>query len=687
MLGVVLLFSVLPTVLPLTCSMLFECCNSQQGYCYLGSRVSCCQCAPGSYANGCCRQGCTLCDAGTFSTSVGAAAKSSCQSCAPGSFGSSQGQTSCQPCPPGLFNPVQGQTACRPCPGGSFSSSPGASASCSSCPAGSYCPPGCSLPLTCPPGSECRPNSALPQPCANGTFADAWGKELCTSCPPGSFCPFSNMTSPIQCQAGFSCPQFGMAYQIRCDPGTFCPAGSSMPQLCPAGSFNPSSGASSCTPCAPGSFNPKNGSSSPADCGPCPPGSYNPIPGGSLSSACLPCPTGALCPLSGMSLYTACVSGSYCPASGMSAPIVCPPGSYCPFNSTHPSLSPPGSLCPYSNMTKALPCPSGFFCAGSGSSVGAVCRKGHYCPAASPQQCRCQVLTFQDEDGASSCKKCAKQAVPSTAQVACVTKIAQSASEKAMYTAIVVIFSIVAFASCCMLAALVRSRGEISVRPFHSGVCLYMACFVIYGILKALAVRGLLTEQSRQEQMNAEILLNCTFTIFFWLGFVGKMALIQLWMHLIHRHAGESGPAVGVGDNGLLPNARRTWHVLRVSVVVVCTLYTAGFTVLLVLYFKASALCSSQIESASTSDDCITSGDGGEPSGCLSLLDIVRDIKYFEGVLSGTVAVAFTLYALTFNGLVYAVLISAKSFSKLHHAIVSNRVLRVLLSPYVRPRA
>jgi hypothetical protein len=334
-------------------------------------------------------------------------------------------------------------------------------------------------------------------------------------------------------------------------------------------------------------------------------------------------------------------------------------------------------------MTDPLACPAGRYCADSGLTAGAQCHKGFYCPPASLLQCRCPVLTYQDEEGASGCKSCAKQAVPGTGQVACETKIAMSEDEQSLYSAIVVIFSIVAAASLCMLAALLRSRiAAQSSRTFHSGVCIYAASFVAYGVLKAVAVGGLMKPQSQQEQMRAEILLNCTFMIFFWLGFVGKMALIQLWMHLISRHSDEHAGAEGAaGAKQLFESARRTFNKLRLTAFAVCSLYSIGFTYLTASYFTASAQCSSQIAAASASDVCLVDGDGGLPHVCRSLVGTLSVFKYLEGVFSGVVAVGFTLYAFTFNGLVYAVLTNAKDLSKLQRAVVGNQILRFLLSP------
>jgi hypothetical protein len=176
--------------------------------------------------------------------------------------------------------------------------------------------------------------------------------------------------------------------------------------------------------------------------------------------------------------------------------------------------------------------------------------------------------------------------------------------------------------------------------------------------------------------MTAEILLNCTFMTFFWLGFVGKMALIQLWMQLICRHTNKGG---GTGQHG--ENARRTWNVLRAAVVAVCVLYSIGFTALLIRYFNTSTLCSSQIAASSSSDVCILASDSSKPPGCDLLVSMVIYIKYYEGVFSGVVAVAFSLYAVTFNGFVYSVLTNDTNSSTLQRAIVGNTIIRFILSP------
>jgi len=103
--------------------------------------------------------------------------------------------------------------------------------------------------------------------------------------------------------------------------------------------------------------------------------------------------------------------------NGLELTDSCPAGSACAANST--SATPcPTTFCPYTNMTDPLACPAGRYCADSGLTAGhsvrgSTARQRRCC------QCRCPVLTYQDEEGASGCESCAKQAVPGTGQVAC----------------------------------------------------------------------------------------------------------------------------------------------------------------------------------------------------------------------------------------------------------------------------
>ncbi len=64
-------------------------------------------------------------------------------------------------------------------------------------------------------------------------------------------------------------------------------------------------------------------------------------------------------------------------------------------------------------------------------------------------------------------------------------------------------------------------------------------------------------------------------------------------------------------------------------------------------------------------------------------------ISICEGVFAAVIAVVFTLYALLFNGLAYALLTSDATFSnltRLQRMLISNKLLRCMMSPCERAR-
>ena len=235
------------------------------------------------------------------------------------------------------------------------------------------------------------------------------------------------------------------------------------------------------------------------------------------------------------------------------------------------------------------------------------------------------------------------------------TDVAVTNSEQTLYKCIIGIFAAISLGSVCLVVILVRSRHAFSVRPFHSGICIYIASFVPYALLKAVAVGRLLEAKTQEEQLTAGVMLNGTFMMFFWLGFGGKMALIQLWMHLISRHTS------GASEQLLMESARRTWRLMRLTVAVVCVLYSAGFVALVGVYGQASSVC----DASADSSVCIPLASSATPAACQRVVSLAQGIVYYEGLFAAVVAVVFTFYALLFNGLVYAMLTSDATFSNL----------------------
>jgi hypothetical protein len=247
--------------------------------------------------------------------------------------------------------------------------------------------------------------------------------------------------------------------------------------------------------------------------------------------------------------------------------------------------------------------------------------------------------------------------------------------------AIIVIFCVISLGSIVLVVVLVLSRHTFTVRPFHSGICIYIACFAPYALLKAVAVSLLLDAENQTQELTADLMLSGTFMIFFCLGFGGKMALIQLWMHLISRHTAKGS------EQSLMTSARQTWNFMRLTVLVVCILYSAGFIALVGVFARASIACAA---AADESESCIALNlKGTAPEDCWRQVALTQSITYYEGLFAAVVAVVFTLYSLLFNGMAYALLTSDATFSslnRLQRMLISNKLLRCMMSPCERAR-
>jgi hypothetical protein len=269
---------------------------------------------------------------------------------------------------------------------------------------------------------------------------------------------------------------------------------------------------------------------------------------------------------------------------------------------------------------------------------------------------------------------CSGQAVPVTGQADCVTEVAVTHSEVILLKCIIGTFAAICLGSLSLVVILVRSRHAFTVRPFHSGICLYIGSFVPYSVLKAVAVAELLSSPTQAQQLTAGVMLNGCFVLFFWLGFGGKIALIQLWLHLVSHHSSDGNSLA------LVQRAHQTWRGLLSMVVTVCAVYSAGFITLVAFFFSASSDCAMASESGS----CISLESDQTPDGCQRVVDYAGTIVYYEGVCSAVVAIVFTFYAFLFNGLIYAMLTSDPSFCRLNkfqRILISNDFLRCMMRP------
>ena len=343
------------------------------------SLMDCLTCSPGEYCDSTgLSQPIGSCDAGYFC--VGG-------STTPTPVGSAFGDV----CDLGHYCP-EGASQPLPCLPGSFSSLPLAT-NCSLCPAGFYCTNTTSEPVLCPQGYYCPPSTGFDWlACPPGTFSNSEGLSTvndCTLCTGGSYCSGIALRSVTG----------------QCDPGFFCSVGSDSPT--PDGVSN----VGLAGPCPEGSYCPME-TTVPLLC---PPGTFSNVTHLVDVSQCLPCSPGFYCEESGLSIPSGlCFPGYYCTLSSSSpAPLsndttggVCPIAHFCPEGSTVPLECEPGTYNPNIGREQCLPCPSGFFCPGNSTEVDLICPVGHYCPPSSSFPVPCPAGTFNDLSGRRNLSDC-----------------------------------------------------------------------------------------------------------------------------------------------------------------------------------------------------------------------------------------------------------------------------------------
>ena len=198
---------------------------------------------------------CTLCPAGTASKYTGMATSAACASCAAGWYADTAGSTNCTQCPAGRYSSSLGTTNCTLCSGGTYSAVVGAtsSATCQTCPAGTFSTNGSTSCTTCPAGTFSAAGAASCTPCPAGTYAPSPGQAgSCTACPLGSY---ATTTTCTPCPAGTFTTMSGassvQACYSACGAGNYSAAGSTSCSMCPAGSYSSPAGTSCPSPTDP----------------------------------------------------------------------------------------------------------------------------------------------------------------------------------------------------------------------------------------------------------------------------------------------------------------------------------------------------------------------------------------------------------------------------------------------------
>lgn len=221
--------------------------------------ADCISCTPGYYCAGGGNSFPTgLCDAGYFCPGGQDAPNPPGYNCTPGHY-CPEGSSAPIRCSSGTYQDELGQSGCKSCPQGYYcdrTEDPVVLYNNSACPTGFYCPQ--------------NTRRATEFPCPLGTFNNITHRTVlsdCVACLAGQFCDQTGLSWPAgDCQAGYYCtygadsptPTLGQQADI-CPEGSYCPSGSSVPQSCPPGTFNPTAGrqdVSECVNCTAGLYCP-----------------------------------------------------------------------------------------------------------------------------------------------------------------------------------------------------------------------------------------------------------------------------------------------------------------------------------------------------------------------------------------------------------------------------------------------
>jgi hypothetical protein len=417
------------------------------------------------------------CPAGTYNPSVGIYHVDNCTDSPAGFYTTLNSTAVVGQCEPGFYCPVGSSSPTQvPCPARYYRQEYGAGSAedCSLCIAGGYCAGGNVVPAVCTAGSYCPTGIHAPIGCSIGTYSAQTGLsgvEQCTSCAGGSYCDQIGLTTPRGlCEAGFYCvsganssrPAYTSNFSEnsvfsssgQCPRGHYCPEGTTYPQVCPEGTYNPNWGSTSnaaCIACTSGHY--CAGEANIDTDGQCLAGYYCPegsstttalwanagyyAPTGSAAalqcaqgkyqanskqSSCDDCPMGYYCPNSNMSTYTnhICPVGHYCPL-GTVAPIDCDVGYFNDVQGVQAQEDckpcTPGSYCDTAGISVVSgPCMAGYYCSGQpygnsdggadhanpvGQLFGDRCPEGYYCPQGSSQPVACPKGTYMNETTAT----------------------------------------------------------------------------------------------------------------------------------------------------------------------------------------------------------------------------------------------------------------------------------------------
>ncbi|KAK3591334.1 hypothetical protein CHS0354_028441 [Potamilus streckersoni] len=508
---------------------------------FLNSLGNCQTCPIGTYQPSSGQTSCISCPSGTTTLQTGSTSSTQCvAACSTGFFLNSLGN--CQTCPIGTYQPSSGQTSCISCPSGTTTLQTASTSStqcvaacstgfflnslgnCQTCPIGTYQPSsGQTSCISCPSGTTTLQTASTSSTqcvaaCSTGFFLNSVGN--CQTCPIGTYQPSSGQTSCISCPSGTTTQQTGSTSSTQCVSA--CSTGFFLNSLgncqtCPIGTYQPSSGQTSCISCPSGTTTQQTGSTSSTqcvaacstgfflnslgNCQTCPIGTYQPSSG---QTSCISCPSGTTTLQTGSTSSTQCVAacstgfflnslgncqtcpiGTYQPSSGQTSCISCPSGTttlqtastsstqcvaICGsgfFRSTSGTCQacPIGTYQSSTEQSSCISCPSGTttnqVASTSQAQCVAICGSGFFRSSSSTCQV-CPIGTYQPNTEQSSCISCPSgtttNQVASTSQVQCVVVCLEG-----------FFFNPLGFCQVCAIGTYQPSSGQTSCIVCQSG--------------------------------------------------------------------------------------------------------------------------------------------------------------------------------------------------------------------------
>jgi hypothetical protein len=349
--------------------------------CQAGTYVynnTCVECGSGTFSQIPVGTACTLCSAGTFASN---AASVECTACGVRQY-SFSGATACGTCTSGNYSPQQ--QGCYECQSGTYSNID-AQAACTICPSGHYTwsnETGLTACRSCDEGHFANTSTQC-VPCTYGTYASSTSNSICTSCPGGYTTANLGSTTAAVC--------------VPCGAGLFELDGQC--EICAAGSYTSSSGATVCAFCDIGHYSSGNqttcalcdvtsiaSESGLSTCTSCPSTTY----ANDVRSQCLECATATFLVVYNTTVAACgpCSSGSF-----LSADLSqCEPCNGGTFSSDDNSLS-------------CRSCASGTFSL-AGASVCQQCAVNTFSVGGASTCIACTVPTFAPQMGSSNCEAC-----------------------------------------------------------------------------------------------------------------------------------------------------------------------------------------------------------------------------------------------------------------------------------------